>query len=281
MLIRAILKLVLAAMFFSLLSLGISHSQTIFLNSVTTVRNKLADSGKLMNHCSSNTPLGPETGCEDSDLSVSRELSALGVHGALIAQVRQETLEILQTDNTCSAWFQEADPTGADVFRSLHYYVDANGTADIHSIRDKFGDLYLMHPWGARSREYSGKDSFILINGNGPFFNSRSRVVPADPREATRSEIGLIPVLIGPYTGATAEAQITIMLHELGHITGRLPVDDNSWDGSSSRNTSEVLRHCKKEIHQTARKARNGMFNDQVQVNSRGGMDRLEAATGQ
>lgn len=42
--------------------------------------------------------------------------------------------------------------------------------------------------------------------------------------------------------------------HEFGHIIGRLPEDDDSWDEQSARNTAEVLRHCRSEIRSTARK---------------------------
>ena len=50
---------------------------------------------------------------------------------------------------------------------------------------------------------------------------------------------------VGFYDGDTPEARVAILLHELGHIIGRLPEDNDSWDGESSRNTMEVLQHCK------------------------------------
>jgi hypothetical protein len=65
-------------------------------------------------------------------------------------------------------------------------------------------------------------------------------------------------LVISSYPGNTPEAQITILLHELGHIIGRLPEDDDSWDGRSSRNTSEVLRHCKTEIHEAVHSSSRG-----------------------
>jgi len=182
------------------------------------------------------------------------ELSQLGSRGDLIVRARQQTLEILQSENTCSAWFEEVEPDIVGVFRSLHYEVDANGEADIYSVRDQLGDLFFKHPWGAMSVEGGGKNSFIELNGNGPFFIHKSRVLPFEHRLANfwRND-ELLPVMIGPYEGATPEAQVTIMLHELGHIVERLPRDDNSWNGRSSENTREVLRHCKKEIRQISR----------------------------
>jgi len=59
---------------------------------------------------------------------------------------------------------------------------------------------------------------------------------------------------VASYAGNSAPAQITALLHEFGHIIGRLPEDDDSWDGQSARNTAEVLRHCRSEIRSTARK---------------------------
>jgi predicted Zn-dependent protease len=52
---------------------------------------------------------------------------------------------------------------------------------------------------------------------------------------------------VSRYNGDTREAQITILLHELGHIVGLLPEDDDSWNTRSMRNTAEVSRHCKAE----------------------------------
>lgn len=194
--------------------------------------------------------------CYEPSTRLTIELSGLGTRGDLIARVREQTLEILEEENTCTAWFEEVEPSIADVFRSLHYDVDGKGTAEIHSGRDVFGDMYFMHPWGAKAVENAGRDAFIQFNANGPFFVSKTHVIPSDTR-ATDSRIEAPqPVYIGPYEGASVEARLTIMLHELGHIVGRLPTDDISWNGRSSENTREVLRHCKKEIREIARRQR-------------------------
>ena len=65
-------------------------------------------------------------------------------------------------------------------------------------------------------------------------------------------------LVVSSYAGNTPEAQITILLHELGHIIGRLPADDDSWDGRSLRNTSEVSRHCKSETRAAAHNSPRG-----------------------
>jgi hypothetical protein len=236
-------------------------------SAVDPASSEVAGTEELTKPCLVRVSSGSSIVC-DGDNYLANELSAFGQRGSLIAHVRELTREILESDNTCSVWFQQAEPDVADVFRSLHYDVDAGGTVDIYSIRDKFGALLFRHPWGARSVEYAGSNSFIQINGNGPFFVARARVAREDPSDSTTAVAGLVPTLIGPYTGATTEAQVTILLHELGHITGRLPDDDNSWSGSSSRNTAEVLRHCKKEIHQIAHQPRNGIANVALELHT-------------
>jgi hypothetical protein len=133
------------------------------------------------------------------------------------------------------------------------------GPSYVYGIRDIERGELLKHPWGARSIEYGGRDSTIILNANGPFFNRTSVVMQLDPRGMmlARPE-GIRLLTTSSYEGNTPGAQITILLHELGHIIGRLPEDDDSWDGRSSRNTSEVLRHCKAETHAVARNSSKG-----------------------
>jgi hypothetical protein len=187
------------------------------------------------------------------DVRINGELSALGRRGVLITQARGQVLEILQTGGACARWFQETDPNVASVFRSLHYELD-RGTSEIYLKKDDYGNALYKHPWGASTMEDGGRNSIITINSNGPFFVRQSRLIkvggPAWPPEWSL-------VMVGPYVGDTPEVRMTILLHELGHIVGRLPVDDGSWNGESSRNTVEVLRHCKAEIHLLAKKRTN------------------------
>jgi len=180
----------------------------------------------------------------------SDELRSLGKRGEQISRARQQTLEILQSQNACSAWFQESDPDAAEVFRSLHYELDQRGTSHIVRLRTEFGVSHFKHPWGAMSDESAGRNSNISLNAYGPFFVQQSRVTDS---------VGTIPATwhrlnVGFYDGDTNEARVAILLHELGHIIGRLPEDNDSWDGRSSRNTMEVLQHCKSEIDRYGRK---------------------------
>jgi hypothetical protein len=194
----------------------------------------------------------------NSDDRIVLELSALGKRGETILRAREQVLDILQHGNACTAWFQQADPDPAEVFRSLHFELEMREPPYVYGIRDSEHGQLFKHPWGARSIENGGRDSTILLNANGPFFNRTSVVMQLNPRGIQARPEGIRPLMISSYQGNTPEAQITILLHELGHIIGRLPADHDSWDGLSSRNTSEVLRHCKPETRAAARNTPRG-----------------------
>ena len=186
------------------------------------------------------------------------ELSALGKQGDTIARARGQVLEILQYGNGCAVWFQEADPDATEVLRSLHFELEMRGPSYVYGMRDRERGQLFKHPWAARSIEKGGRGSTIQLNANGPFFNHTSRIMQLDPGGMFMRPSGNLMLTISSYNGDTPEAQITILLHELGHIIGRLPEDDDSWDGRSSRNTSEVLRHCKTEIRAAAHNSPRG-----------------------
>jgi hypothetical protein len=194
----------------------------------------------------------------NKDDCVVLELSALGKPGDTIARAREQVLEILQPGNACSAWFQEADPDATGVFRSLHFELEMRGPSYVYGMRDNERGQLFKHPWAARSIENGGLNSTILLNANGPFFNRTSRIMQLDPRGMLLQPGGNRLLVVSSYNGNTPEAQITILLHELGHIIGRLPEDDDSWDGRSFRNTSEVSRHCKTETRAAAHNSPTG-----------------------
>jgi hypothetical protein len=98
------------------------------------------------------------------------------------------------------------------------------------------------------------------VNANGPFFSRTSIVMHVEPGGRLFRPSGVAVLTVSSYAGNTPEAQITILLHELGHIIGRLPEDGDSLDGRSSRNTSEVLRHYKTETRAAAHNSPRGTF---------------------
>ena len=130
----------------------------------------------------------------------------------------------------CTAWFQEADPDPLEVFRSLHFELEMKGPPYVYGMRDNERGQFLQTPWAARSIENGGRDSTILLNANGPFFNRSFGCHATGPKGNASSARGIRLLTVCSYEGNTPEAQITILLHELGHIIGRLPEDDDSLD---------------------------------------------------
>ena len=195
----------------------------------------------------------------NQDERVLLELSALGKHGETIARAREQVLGILQHENACAVWFRESDHDPAEVFRSLHFELESSGPSLIYGRRNFEGKQFFKHPWAARSMEYAGRDSIIQLNANGPFFNRTSLLMQREPGGVLARPGGNYILTVSRYNGDTPEAQITILLHELGHIIGRLPEDDDSWDGRSTRNTSEVSRHCKAETIAAAHNSSRGV----------------------
>jgi hypothetical protein len=186
------------------------------------------------------------------DDAVSAELAAMGKRGQVIAVARQQTLAILQSENACSEWFRETDPDSAEVFRSLHYEITEHEPAFIFHMKDGQGGGPFKHPWAARSTQNAGQNSTVGLNSGGPFFNVSSPVLEVDSKTAMQWPAGLHRLVIASFLGNSPGARIVTLLHELGHIVGRIPEDSDSWDGLSSRNTEEVLRHCKHDIRDAA-----------------------------
>jgi hypothetical protein len=196
----------------------------------------------------------PAGTCMDEEERVLGQLLAMGKRGETIAHVRAQVLEILQSRNACAAWFQEVDADPAGTFRSLEFFVDENGPLYVHSRRDNQGGQLLKQPYVASAFENAGRHARIQLNANGAFFNRSSKVFEEDPRGALVQPRGIHTLSIASYSGNTPAAQIATLIHELGHIVGRIPEDNDSWDGLSARNTAEVLHFCRPEINAVARR---------------------------
>jgi hypothetical protein len=172
-----------------------------------------------------------------------------------LQRARARVLALLGEENACSAWFRGSVGDPAAVFQSLQFKVAADEHAYISRLADS-NDLmnFYKHPWAARSWQLAGPNSTVLLNSDGAFFNSSSPVVELNHQGGFSRYLGFRMLTVGPFKGSTSEAQITTLLHELGHVTNRIPEDDDSWDGKSSRNTKEVLHHCKNEIREFAKR---------------------------
>jgi hypothetical protein len=181
---------------------------------------------------------------------VLEELKAMGEQGLDIARAREEVLEILEGQNRCAAWFQQAEPGAARKFRSLRYAIDESGPPYTLKIQNAAGGWLYEQPYVASSIEDASPGSTITINGKGAFFQLRSgsRIVPKDGGPAGLSASRLLHLDL--YLGGTLDARVTALLHELAHVVGLLPADGGTGFGAelSRQNTQIVLRHCRKQV---------------------------------
>jgi hypothetical protein len=186
---------------------------------------------------------------------VHPRLLALGPRGLLIDQARQLVLAILASENSCSAWFREADPDAAAIFESLDFSLN-DGPKDVVTVKSASGEIFLKHPYSARVPENAGPNAIVLLNANGPFFVSAADILAHDSARGVARFAGRRELRAGPYAGNTLPARITTLLHELGHVIGRLPDDSDELSGLSEQNTQRVLHACHAEINAAARQHR-------------------------
>jgi hypothetical protein len=186
--------------------------------------------------------------CQPSDNQVEKELGALGKRGQEVLRARRRVLEILSGENGCSAWYREKDANVAETFAQLRYKLDFDGRWYFLKCLDYCGSqtLTLTHPYAARIDQNSGKGGTITLNAYGPFFYSFAPLGSA--RE--KKDLGRYRTMrVGRFAGDTPQAQVTTLLHELGHAIGILSYDGPaSTPGVSSKNTDEVLHHCREQI---------------------------------
>jgi hypothetical protein len=188
------------------------------------------------------------TACEAAKDPAEASLEAMGKAGRKISRAREKTLEILGTENACSAWFRSKDSNPAATFRTLRYELDLHGEENILESRDA-GPLDLFrNPYVARVIQGDGAYGTVTINLKGAFFAAMARVfeVKREGGPASMRETRLLHV--GPYDGDTLPAQVVTLLHEFGHVLDILPSDQDNVEGRSVQNTGEVLRNCRAEL---------------------------------
>lgn len=201
-------------------------------------------------------PPGPaQTGCNPTRDLVQEYLASMGKPGQKILRARERALEILQTENTCSAWFREKDPNPADTFRTLRYVVDRQGEEFILESKDPGSLTIFRNPYVAKVFQGDGRNATITINANGAFFSPMASV-----RELLKDGGPLVlraarTTDVGPYPGDTMHAQVLVLLHEFGHVLDILPADENDVDGKSVQNTNEVLRFCRAEVESKTKRS--------------------------
>jgi hypothetical protein len=179
---------------------------------------------------------------------IREELLTMGKHGLTIALARDHVIEILQSKNSCSAWFQEVDPNIASTFASLKFVIETDGPKDVLGLRSHAGEMLLKQPYCARTLENAGGNSVVFLNAHGAFFAHSAVLLTPLSKGGPYRPSGWRYLLVGSYRGDTLAAQITILLHELGHVVGRLPDDSDDLSGQSGRNTAEVLHFCHAQV---------------------------------
>jgi len=185
------------------------------------------------------------------DFARSR-LHALGARGSAIEQARRHVIVILSTENSCSAWFREADPDVVATFQSLDFFLD-DGPKYILAYKSAWGEILLKYPYSAGVQENAGRNATVLLNTNGPFFAKAADVLERDATGSLVRVTGRRTLRVGSFDGNTLSAQITTLLHELAHVIGRIPEDSDELSGVSTQNTERVLHACRAEIKSSAR----------------------------
>jgi len=177
----------------------------------------------------------------------------MGKAGRKIFRARERVLEILESDNACSAWYQGKDSNPGSTFRMVSFELDRKGEDSVLESRDAGPFVVFRNPYVAKVIQGDGANTTITINVRGAFFSIMARVMGVRRDGGPFDFRGQRTLRVGPYEGDTLEAQVLTLLHEFGHALDMLPPDENNVDGKSMRNTEEVLRHCRAQVEGKAK----------------------------
>jgi hypothetical protein len=189
-----------------------------------------------------------KSGCPAPTDAVQENLGSMGKPGQKILRARERILEILESENGCSAWFREKDANPAATFRTLSYELDRGGE---ELVRESDGAGYMKlfrSPYVARVIQADGSYATITINMKGAFFSTTASVVKEQGDGGPWRLHGVRELRVGPYAGETLHAQVLALLHEFGHVVDLLPTDGGEQEAKSIQNTNQVLRFCRAEI---------------------------------
>jgi hypothetical protein len=194
--------------------------------------------------------------CDQPADTVPAQLSALGKAGLKIARAREAVLDVLRSENACTEWFESKEANPAATFQSLSFFLDQHGPQDILESMNTESFVVRRQPYVARATQDGGAHTTITINAYGAFYRSQGNVLKIVPEGGPAQTDGTRLLTVGSYRGDTLPAQMTALLHELGHIIDLLPEDADNLDGKSIRNTDEVLRHCRAEVEGRAQQVK-------------------------
>ena len=186
--------------------------------------------------------------CSASADAVRDDLNTMGKQGQSILHARDKVLEILQSENACTAWYRTKDPDPASVFRTLTFALDRSGEVYIRKTPESGGTALIRNPYVAYVMQGEGRNSTVTINIHGAFFFQMANVVEDRFEGGPLSLQGTRAIWVGPYGGGTFRAQVLALLHEFGHVINLLPPDHDDYQGKSRQNTLDVLRACRAEV---------------------------------
>ena len=186
--------------------------------------------------------------CSASSDIVRDDLNGMGKQGQVILRARDKVLEILQTENTCSAWYRTTDPDAAATFRTLTFALDGKEDLYVRATPEPGGIQLIRSPYVAKVLQGERANATVIINLNGAFFFSMGTMVEDRLEGGPISFRGPRPIQVGPYTGGSFRAQVLALLHEFGHVIDLLPVDRDDYEGKSRQNTADVLRACRAQV---------------------------------
>jgi hypothetical protein len=196
----------------------------------------------------------PRTGCSSAgDSAMQSALGSFGKKGQSILGARARVLEILAAGNACTAWFRDRAPDPAQLFRTLSFTVDRKAIDYVMERTGSGSSGVFVNPYVATVVQDGGEFQNVALNAGGAFFRPSATLVRLSKEGGPLQFRGARTLRVGPYMGNTLQAQITTLLHELGHVAGLLPLDTNDVNGQSAANTREVLRHCQPEIESAAK----------------------------
>jgi len=187
-------------------------------------------------------------GCAPSTDAARDDLNTMGKPGQKILQAREKVLEILESENACSAWYRTKDADPAVTFRTLTFVLDKRGDSYVRKSTLSGGINFFRSPYVARVLQGEGPQSTITINTNGGFFFPMTSVVEQAFEGGPVMLRGTHSLQVGPYAGGTPLAQVLTLLHEFGHVIDLLPLDHDDYEGRSRQNTEEVLRSCRGQL---------------------------------
>lgn len=199
---------------------------------------------------------GASPHCADKiDTGLRPDFDALGKKKRPILGARAKVLDILETGGACAEWFQTRSPNPAAAFRTLSFAVDSKAVDYIIKREENLSATVLVNPYVANVTQDGGEFQTITLNAGGAFFHSSTTMIKQAKEGGPSQLLGARTLKVGPYIGNTLEAQVTTLLHELGHLEGLLPLDTDDANGQSAANTREVLRHCQSEVETSGKRA--------------------------